>query len=389
MAPELVATYRQWSKHISRVLLLLLLSVHFISNANAEEIQPGASDAKAKLPEPLTLVYLLELDVKDHPALQRASAAIELQNANKELALSDYEFTANLLLEARAIEPNAIAYDQDQNDSQAHLYLSKRLYDFGKTSAAEDAAVADIEGSELLYVNSYNQHRIAIMSRFFSVLLADITYDRDNEAMSIGYVRYDRGRQRNKLGQVSDVELLKLENRFQLLRRAYFKSQAEQRNSRSRLANAVNRPGELVTDLVEPKLHVPLGDTPDVAELQKNAMANNPVVKALRLKLAAAEDRVKEARSGRNPTIDGRVRVSEYARQSGSYDEWRVGIVLDVPILASDSVKANVSKRNAELLDMRARLREVEMEVSQQVLEAWQMLQSLKVAREQTDVQND
>ncbi|WP_455201364.1 TolC family protein [Kaarinaea lacus] len=118
-------------------------------------------------------------------------------------------------------------------------------------------------------------------------------------------------------------------------------------------------------------------------------MANNPVIKALRLKIAAAGDRVKSARSERNPKIDGRVRVSEYARESGSYDEWRVGIVLDVPILASDTVKANVSKRNAELLDMRARLRDVEMEVSQQVLEAWQMLQSLKVAREQTDVQND
>lgn len=389
MASELVAIYCQWSRNFSRVLLLLLLAVQFFLNANAEETQPGASDPKAKLPDPLALEYLLQLDVDDHPTLQRANAAIELQNANKEFAVSDYGFTANLLLEARAIEPNRIAFDQDQNDSQVHLYLSKRLYDFGKTSAAEDAAVADIEGSELLYINAYNQHRISIMSRFFSVLLADITYDRDNEAMSIGYVRFDRGRHRNSLGQMSDVELLKLENRFQLLRRAYYKSQAERRNSRSRLANVVNRPGELVAELIEPKLHVPLGEIPDVEELQKNAMANNPVVKALRLKIAAAEDRVKAARSGRNPTLDGRIRVSEYARESGSYDEWRVGVVLDVPILASDSVKANVSKRNAELLDMRSRFRDVEMEVNQQVLEAWQMLQSLKVAREQTDVQND
>lgn len=369
--------------------MLLLFFISMIPDILADEGQAGVSDPKPKLPDPLTLEYLFDLDVKDHPVLQRASAAIELQNANKEFAVSDYGFEANLLLEARAIEPNRIAFDQDQNDSQAHLYLSKRLYDFGKTSAAEDAAVADIEGSEFLYVNAYNQHRIAILSRFFAVLLADLTYDRDNEAMSIGYVRFDRGRHRNNLGQVSDVELLKLENRFQLLRRAYYKSQAERRNSRSRLANVVNRPGELVTDLVEPQLQVPLGDIPDVAELQKSAMANNPVIKALRLKIAAAEDRVKAARSERNPKLDGRIRVSEYARESGSYDEWRVGLVLDVPILASDSVKANVSKRNAELLDMRARLRNVEMEVNQQVLEGWQMLQSLKVAREQTDVQND
>ena len=388
MTLELVAIYRQWFVATSRDLFLLLF-ILLIPVSFAEDTQPDVSDSQPKLPDPLTLNYLLELDVKDHPALQRASAAIELQNANKEFAVSDYGFTANLLLEARAIEPNRIAFDQDQNDSQVHLYLNKRLYDFGKTSAAEDAAVADIEGSELLYVNAYNQHRIAIMSRFFAVLLADLTYDRDNEAMSIGYVRFDRGRHRNNLGQLSDVELLKLENRFQRLRRAYYNSQAERRNSRSRLANIVNRPGELVSDLVKPELYVPLGEIPDVEVLQKEAMANNPVIKALRLKLAAAQDRVEAARSERNPKLDGRIRVSEYARESGSYDEWRVGLVLDVPILASDSVKANVSKRNAELLDMRARLRDVEMEVNQQVLEAWQMLQSLKVALEQTDVQND
>ena len=38
---------------------------------------------------------------------------------------------------------------------------------------------------------------------------------------------------------------------------------------------------------------------------------------------------------------------------------------------------------------MRARLRNVEMEVSQRVLETWQMMQSLKVAREQANVQSD
>ena len=373
---------------MTRVFLLLLL-IHIIPGVFAQQNQTSNNDPELKLPDPLSLKYLLELDVEDHPALQRASAAVQLQNANKELALSDYEFTANLLLEARIIEPNRIAFDQDQNDSQAHLYLRKRLYDFGKTSAAEDAAVADIEGSELLYVNAYNQHRIAIMSRFFAVLIADLTYDRDNEAMSIGYVQFDRGRHRNNLGQMSDVELLKLENNFQLLRRAYYRSQAEQRNTRARLANIVNRPGELVSELVKPKLNVPLGEIPDVEELQEKAMTNNPVINALRLKMEAAEDRVKEARSGRNRTLDGRVRVSEYAREAGAYDQWRVGIVLDVPILASDSVKANVSKRNAELVDTRARLRDAEIRVKQQVLEAWQTLASLKVAREQTDVQNN
>jgi outer membrane protein TolC len=83
------------------------------------------------------------------------------------------------------------------------------------------------------------------------------------------------------------------------------------------------------------------------------------------------------------------VRISEYARRGGSSDDWRASIVLDVPLIASDNVKAQVVKRNAELREAKARLREVEMEVTQQVLEAWQQMQTLKVGREQVGVQQE
>lgn len=205
--------------------------------------------------------------------------------------------------------------------------------------------------------------------------------------MATSYVQFDRARQRNKLGQVSDVELLKLENQFQVVRRAYFNSQAEQRNTRARLANVINRPGELVSTLAEPDLRVPLGEIPEYDELWERTQANNPVLKALRLQVSAAEERVREARSDGKPVIEGEARISEYAREMGSYDKWRIGINVDLPLITSDSVKANVAKRNAELISLRAHLRDAEMAVSQQLLESWQALQSLKVGREQTDIQ--
>lgn len=373
--------------YFTRTFGYTLLLAFIAPFAYADDPPLSGDASKPALPEPLSLEFLLGLDVSGHPALQRATATVEMQKANKEAAESNYDFSANLLLEARVIEPSRIAFDQSSNDSQAHLYVSKRLYDFGRTNAAEEAALADVEGSELLYADAFNRHRIEIMSSFFAVLLADLRYTRDNEAMSIGYVQYDRARQRNSLGQVSDVELLKLQNRFQVMRRTYFLSQAEQRNTRSRLANVVDRPGELVATLVQPTLRVPLAEIPEYEQLQERALANNPVLNALRLQVSAAEERVREARSGRHPVIEGQARLSEYAREMGSYDQWRVGIVLDVPLIASDSVKANVAKRNAELVNLRARLRDAEMEVSQQLLESWQALQSLKVGREQTDIQ--
>jgi outer membrane protein TolC len=369
------------------VTIITLLSVH-----STFADQPSASSnapSQVKLPDPLSLRFALELDVGEHPQLQRAQADVERKQAEKLRAGSYDDFTAGLQLEARQIDPSPLAPDQDENDSQAHLYLRKPLYDFGRSSAADEAAAADLQGSQWLYTDAVNQRKIVIMSRFFEVLLADLTYARDNEAMSIGYVRFDRGRTRNKLGQLSDVKLLELQNTYQRLRRNYYQSQAEQRNARSRLANALNRPGELVSNLITPDLQVPLDKLPDVSELQQQAIDNNPLIKAMRLQVAAAQQRIRQARSDRYPTLNGQVQISEYARQGGSYDDWRASIVLDVPLITGDSVDAQVGQRTAQLREATASLRQAQMAVGQQVLEAWQTMQSLKVGREQTSVQQE
>lgn len=353
--------------------------------------QPSAVDrpSQVKLPDPLTLPFALELDVGEHPQLQRAQADIERKQAEKLRAGSYDDFTAGLKLEARQIDPSPIALDQDKNDSQAHLFLRKPLYDFGRSGAATEAAAADLQGSQLLYTDAVNQRKIAIMSRFFDVLLADLTYARDNEAMSIGYVRFDRGRTRNKLGQLSDVKLLELQNTYQQLRRRYFQSQAEQRSARSRLANALNRPGELVSNLVKPDLWVPLDELPDVSDLQRQAVNNNPLIRAMRLQVAAATQRIREARSDRYPTLNGQVQISDYARRAGSHDDWQASIILDVPLITGDSVDAQVGQRTAQLREAKAQLRQAQMVVGQQVLEAWQTMQNLKIGREQTKVQQE
>jgi outer membrane protein TolC len=87
--------------------------------------------------------------------------------------------------------------------------------------------------------------------------------------------------------------------------------------------------------------------------------------------------------------LNGQVQISEYARQGGSYDDWRASIVLDVPLITGDSVDAQVGQRTAQLREATASLRQAQMAVGQQVLEAWQTMQSLKVGREQTSVQQE
>ncbi len=89
-------------------------------------------------------------------------------------------------------------------------------------------------------------------SCFFEVLLADMEYDRDSEATAVAYTRYDRLRDRNELGQVSDIEVLQAASEYRLVRRERAVSQGRQRTRRALLAEVLNRPGVLPDTLVEP-----------------------------------------------------------------------------------------------------------------------------------------
>lgn len=343
------------------------------------------SSAPPPMPSPLTLEAVLQIAGETHPDLVLARADIALQNAKLLQVDSAYGLRAFVIGEARYIEPSPIAFDQSQNDSVLRLVAEKRLYDFGRTGNAEEAAKAEIQGSEWWYKDARNQYRLAVVESFFNVLLADLRFIRDNEAMSVAFIAYDRAQDRNELGQRSDIDLLEAQSHYQSVRRQLYSSRSLQRSTRSRLANILNRPGELVAEIAEPALTDHTRKIPEVEELQEQAKMNNPVLNGLRKQKQAADERVASARAGYMPVLDGVVRINDYARLVGSYNRYDITLRLNVPLLSGGVVKANVAKENAALTAVKAKLRAAEMDILQAVLENWQLLDTLRIQREEME----
>lgn len=122
--------------------------------------------------------------------------------------------------------------------------------------------------------------RLEIMQRYFDVLLADLSYMRDNEAMAVGYIQYDRAEARRGLGQFSPLAVAELEAAYQLIRRQRAASDAARRVTRSLLAQAVGTPEQLPKTLVEPPPAVG-AEPPALDAFVAAALANNPKVAAL------------------------------------------------------------------------------------------------------------
>lgn len=243
------------------------------------------------LPDPLTLEQALELADAAHPTLELAAARRDGQAASLAGVVAESSTRVDVAGELRAAEPSRRSLDRSTNDSSARLLVRKRLYDFGYTAASTRAAELRLSGSERAYLDARQERRLEIMERYFDVLLADLAYARDNEAMATAFVDLDKARDRAELGQVSDVALLALEAAYQETRRQRGVAANRQRLTRAQLATALNRPGELPANLVMPSEPDTAQPSPEFEILVTEVLAGNPRLQGLQAELAAAEQR--------------------------------------------------------------------------------------------------
>ncbi len=346
------------------------------------------SAAPQSLPNPLTLQAALSMADGAYPDLEKARADLKQAEAERDSASADDGIQASVQGRLRWVEPASVAPRQQHDDNHIGLYLTKRLYDFGRTESRLGAAESDVRSRELMYTDVRARHRLAVMAAYFDVLLADLAYARDNEAMAVAYVSYDRMKDRRSQGEVSDIDVLQAQDEYQKARSKRYASDVQRRATRARLALLLNRPGQLPDTLVKPTLALNR-KLPDVDKLQAEALKNNPRIQALKAQLEAARQRIDEARAGNRPVIDGEVETSAYSRELGSSDRVRAGITFKMPLYTSGAVDAAIGRAQAGFQRAQAQLAAAEMDVRQAVLDNWQAVYVLNAKRDQARVASD
>ncbi len=363
-----------------RCLVVGWLSCVWIQQAMAEEA----------LPDPLTFDYALQqAQDLNHHILISAQANVVRAESELSSALAPTSLNASLILRAAYIEPSEFSLDQDNDDHLARLSVSKQLYDFGQTDLKVESANATLESSRSYMDYLIGLRQLDIARRYFEVILADLRYAWDNEAMAIAYVNFDKAQDRHALNQISDVALLEAENDYQAVRLQRNMSENTQRSSRALLAEVMNKPGALPSQLQRPQLTYHQQEVPEFEQLLKQAMQDNPQLKHLTVLAEAAQKRMQAARHQQRPTLNAELEMSEYSRDSGSNDDLRASLNLTIPLLENDAMKSQVALYRSQWLSNRAALLETQSRVRQRVLELWQAIRLAKTRREQVTVMQD
>lgn len=341
--------------------------------------------------KPLTLKDALAAAEFPHPALRGAEADMEVAIADQRLAATRNDMVVSVEAGWRRVRPDlAFPGGSVIDDDNIALVARKTLYDFGRTFNSERATKFESDSRRSRLVSARSERQIEIMTRFFEVLMADLQYSADNEFMSVAYVNFDHGRHRLRIGQISDVDLLDMERRYQDLLLKRNLSLQRQRITRSRLANAMNRPGNLPSDLTEPELDAKQHVLPALEELQAVMFAANPALVAQRELLDASRARIDAIRADRNPSIDLEIQAAEYTRKLTGRDDNRLALVLNWPLYQGEYVDARVARERALFQRQLAVVDRLAMELRQSLLETYLEIDLLQTtvrsaARQQTE----
>jgi outer membrane protein TolC len=331
------------------------------------------------LPSPLTLTQALALADETHPDLDLAQA--ELAQARARLLATEAESGTRAFFELapERVEPSTGGGHVD--DSRVRLFVSKRLYDFGRSRARETAATTELAGREQGFLDVRQERRLEIMTRFLSVLLADLQFAYENENMAYEYVTYDKVRERHALARVSDVELLEAENRYREALNVRTESEKRQTNTRQMLALALNRPTELPGELARPEFALER-EIPEYQTLAERARKFNPRLVALRKEVEAARATVVAERTRRRPMLSAELEAAEYERAIGSRNDVRAALNLRIPLYQGGEDTAAIAHAVATLQARRARLEKMEHDIQKAALDLVQQLETLKIRRE-------
>lgn len=212
-----------------------------------------ADDVLNEVPDPLSLEQALSF-AKTHPRVTVSNQAVPSLGSGSGSAAS----------------PLALPRAQP-------LYLGCHSLAF--SGARANDATRDVAWSALL--SSVDAQRLEIMQRFYDVLLADLGFARDNEAMAVAFIQFDRAEAREELGQFSPLRTAELQAEYQLIRRQRAASEAAQRVTRALLATALGHPTSLPRQLLTPELEPASAELPALDAVVARALENNPGVKAL------------------------------------------------------------------------------------------------------------
>jgi outer membrane protein TolC len=327
----------------------------------------------------LTLEAALSAAETIHPQVMAAQADLNLALAEQELADSLKDPLLNLEGQLRRGQ-TTFNGNEWKDDHGARIVFRKSLLDFGRESGHVDAARQEVNARQLALLDVRDALRIDIMARYFDVLLADAQYAADNEYANVYWANWDDSKKRFELGDMIPRDLAQMEARYQDQREKRNRSLMSVRTARQKLANAINRPGQLPAELAPPALPQNELKLPDYEAMLPVALRSNRQLLAQDARLKAVTARTDAIRADRSPTLDVELYASDYSRDTATRDRYGAGLVFNWPLYQGERLDSRLARETAQRARLEAVFEQGRRDLAETLLETLLEIDWLKTA---------
>ena len=353
-------------------------------------LMPATGLCAGPLPEPLTLGAALQnAQNPDHFEIMEIEQRLQALSARLGVERGEQGFRIDLTGRIREVGlSDAAPEDDDGGDNAASLILSKPIYDFGLQDAREQRYSLQLQALEQQKMLLIEQRRLDILEKYFDVLNADNRFISENEALAIGFIRYDNAREDQELGSVAEVDVLRLQSEYELIRRKRNLAEQRQRLTRSVLAEAMGYPGQLSSVLELPAVVIDRKIEANFEDLVSQALQYSLEARVADANTRAAQAAIKIAESSDGPSLDLELEVSTYERETRTRDDWRAGLYIEIPLYRGSS-DARVKQASSHYRQALAQQQQLQSQLRVEVLKLWQHLQQLQLEIQGRTIEQD
>lgn len=316
-------------------------------------------------------------------AFAAAAADIDIARARRDKARSALYPRLSLNATGQGYQSSQ-KWRDDNGDIYGALEVVQPLYDFGRTSAAIDAAASDVEAAEMALVYARNTVLLEGLALFYELHASELQLRASNEDHASAYVRWDRVKEQLGLGRASPLDVAEALALVERTRLTYYLERSRNNTYRIRLEELIAQ--SLPEELISPP--PPPGSAPRIVDREDFALMvikRNPQTASLMKQVEAA--RTRRGGVSNRPSLEAFGTVGQTSRSTRSRNDYALGARLSWPLFnggiqdaEKNRLAAEESRLNAQLEIKRRRLRLQAFSVLMDRDDAYQRVISAKAA---------
>jgi outer membrane protein TolC len=312
-----------------------------------------------------------------------AAAAADLSAAKAKVNGARARLFPRLTYTATAKRLDAkVAGETRNSEVRSSLELAQTIYDFGETDSLIRAARSDAVAAKERLRAATNMVLLEGLAVFYDLHASEAQIQALKQEHARLYVRWDRARERERLGKMGPIKVAEWLAKVERSRLAYHRERSRNSILRLRLEDLTATPvnGALYNPPRPPAKKPP---EVDVDELIKFAEKHNPDLTALAAKAQSLG--IRRDGTGSLPRLEAFGNVAQSTREFRSRENWAFGARLSWPIFDGGIKSAERSRLAAKqakvLAEYEVRRRGLRRELRKMVLsraDSWQQIIAAK-----------